>query len=167
MENNNPGVTVLNVAQAEFIQGSVSIVAASCGSDGTTQLSKAFGCRVAADRRSVTIILSAPQAGALLADLRINRKLAVVFCRPTTDQTLQIKTFDAHIVALEREHYAVLNEHADKMVAEVGPLGFSEAIARPLFSCAAADAVAVRFTPSAVFDQTPGPNAGAQLIGES
>jgi len=165
MIDKNAGITALGPAQAAFIQGSVSIVAASCGSAATTQLSKVFGCRVAADGRSVTIIVSALQAGALLADIRANRKLAVVFCRPTTDQTLQIKTFDARVVALGREDYATLAEHTDKLVAEIVPLGFPEAIVRPLFGCSSSDAVAVRFTPSAVFDQTPGPNAGTQLVG--
>lgn len=155
----------LTPEQAAFIQGSVSIVAASTGADKVNQLSKVFGCRVSADGRSVTIVLSALQSGAVLADLRANRKLAVVFCRPSTDQTLQIKTFDAEVVALARDDYSAMNEHTGRMIAEITPMGFSEAIARALFSCSTSDAVAVRFSPAAVFDQTPGPNAGARVAG--
>lgn len=164
-ESSNDGTVTLTAGQAAFIQGSVSIVAASTGANKVNQLSKVYGCRVSGDGRSVTIIFSALQAGALLADLRANRKLAIAFCRPSTDQTLQIKTFDAEVVALVRDDYSALTEHTGKMVAEVSPMGFSEAIARPLFSCSTSDAVAVRFSPSAVFDQTPGPNAGARVPG--
>jgi hypothetical protein len=124
-----------------------------------------FGGRVSADSRSITVILSALQAGALLADLRANRRLAVAFCRPSTDQTLQIKALDAQVIALVRDDYDTLAAHTSKLVAEILPMGFPEAVVRPLFSCSPGDAVAVSFSPSAVFDQTPGPNAGARLAG--
>lgn len=155
----------LTPEQAAFIQGPVSIVAATTGANASNHLSKVYGCRVDDGGRSVTIILSALQAGAVLADLRDNRRLAVVFCRPTTDQTLQIKSRDARVVEIGRDDYRTLAEHTDKMVAEIGALGFPEAVVRPLFGCATADAVAVRFAPCAIFDQTPGPNAGARVAG--
>lgn len=160
------GAVILTTEQAAFIQGPVSMVAATTGADAVNHLSKVFGCSVAADGRSVTIILSALQAGAVLADLRANRRLAVAFCRPTTDQTLQIKTVDAEVVALQRDDYRTLADHTDKLIAEIGAIGFPETIVRPLFGCSPSDAVAVRFSPSAVFDQTPGPNAGARLAGQ-
>lgn len=157
----------LTAGQAAFIQGAVSIVAATSGANAVNHISKVYGCRVSADGRSITIILSALQAGALLADLRANRRLAVAFCRPTTDQTLQIKALDAQVVALARDDYCALAEHTDKLVAEIGSIGFPEAIVRPLFGCSPSDAVAVNFSPSAVFDQTPGPNAGARVAGRN
>lgn len=163
---NTPADTVaLTAEQAAFIQGAVSIVAATTGAGAANHLSKVFGCRVDADGRSITIILSALQAGAVLADLRANRRLAVAFCRPTTDQTLQIKTFDAEVVALVRDDYCMLAEYTTQLIAELGPIGFPDTIIRPLFTCSPSDAVAVRFSPCAVFDQTPGPNAGARLTG--
>ncbi len=165
MRSPKSDTVILTIEQAAFIQGAVSIVVATTGAGAINHLSKAFGCRVDAGGRSITIILSALQAGALLADLRANRRLAVAFCRPTTDQTLQIKAFDAQVVALVRDDYCTLAEHANQLVAELAPIGFPEAIVRPLFSCSPSDAVAVNFSPSAVFDQTPGPNAGARVAG--
>lgn len=160
-----PASVVLTAEHAAFIQGPVSIVAATAGPDAANHIGKAYGCRVDDDGRSITLILSALQTGALLADLRDNHRLAVAFCRPTTAQTLQIKSVDARVVALGRDDYCTLANHTDMMVAEITRIGFPESLVRPLFSCATADAVAVRFTPSAVFDQTPGPNAGAQVAG--
>lgn len=156
----------LTPEQAAFIQSSVSIVAATSGAGAVNHLSKVFGCRVGADGRSITIIVSALQAGAVLADLRTNRRLAVAFCRPTTDQTLQIKAFDAEVVALVRDDYCMLAEYTSQLIAELRPIGFPETIIRPLFTCSPSDAVAVHFSPSAVFDQTPGPNAGARVPGQ-
>jgi hypothetical protein len=165
MRGTSADIVTLTAEQAAFIQGPVSIVAATTGAGATNHISKVFGCRVAADGRSVTIILSALQAGALLADLRANGRLAVAFCRPTTDQTLQIKALDAQVTALVRDDYSTLAEHTDKLIAEIAPIGFPESIVRPLFGCSPSDAVAVNFSPSAVFDQTPGPNAGARVAG--
>lgn len=162
---NSPQFVALTAEQAAFIQGPVSIVAATAGADATNHLSKVYGCRVDDGGRTVTLILSALQAGAVLADLRENRRLAVAFCRPTTDQTLQIKSIDARVVPLGRDDYCTLAGHTDQMVVEIGAIGFPESVIRPLFGCATADAVAVRFTPCAVYDQTPGPNAGARVAG--
>lgn len=155
----------LTAEQAAFIQGPVSIVAATTGADSANHLSKVYGCRVDDDGRSVTVLLSALQAGFVLADLRENSRLALAFCRPTTDQTLQIKSRDARVVAIGRDDYCTLANHTDRLVAEIAAIGFPESVIRPLFGCPTADAVAVRFTPCAVFDQTPGPNAGARVAG--
>ena len=155
--------TELDAKLAELVisqQRERRLAAASAIAEERTRLAREMH-----DVVSHQVSLIALQAGALLADLRANRRLAVAFCRPTTDQTLQIKAFDAQVVALVRDDYCTLAEHANQLVAELAPIGFPEAIIRPLFSCSPSDAVAVNFSPSAVFDQTPGPNAGARVAG--
>jgi hypothetical protein len=47
--------------------------------------------------------------------------------------------------------------------AEIAGVGFDDAFAAALVAPAGDDAVAVEFTPTAVFDQTPGPEAGKPL----
>lgn len=155
----------LDAEHAAFIQGSVSIIVASRDTGHETTLSRAVGCRVSADRRRVVVFLSAAQSGALLADLRATGVIAAVFSRPRTHRAIQLKGADAQVTALDAEDRHLLAAYRQGMAAEVRPLGFPEAFARALFAVAPDDVVAVAFTPSAAFLQTPGPKAGTPLEG--
>ena len=46
---------------------------------------------------------------------------------------------------------------------DIGKLGHTEDQARTLVASVEGDLVAIDFTPSAAFEQTPGPNAGTPL----
>lgn len=46
---------------------------------------------------------------------------------------------------------------------EVGSVGFSAVFQRAIMAGTEAEAVAVSFTPTAAFEQTPGPSAGQPL----
>lgn len=152
---------LLDADHIAFIQGPVSIIAASGDADGLPQLVRACGCRIDADR--VVILLAASHAGALLGDLRANRRIAVVFSRPTTYRTLQLKADDAEVMALAVDDPALATRYRAVMVTELAPLGHSEAFVSALLGVGVADLVAVGFTPTAAFSQTPGPGAGAPL----
>jgi hypothetical protein len=89
--------------------------------------------------------------------------IAVVFSRPNTHQTIQLKGTDATIVPLGREDRELMIAYGKSFVAEIGALGYKEHFSRALMSPAAEDAVGVEFTPSAAFVQTPGPAAGQRL----
>jgi hypothetical protein len=49
------------------------------------------------------------------------------------------------------------------LVAKLGDVGVPEHLVRTVTSCEASDLVAVTFSPSAAFTQTPGPQAGTRL----
>jgi predicted pyridoxine 5'-phosphate oxidase superfamily flavin-nucleotide-binding protein len=153
----------LTAAQTAFMQGPVSILAATHDAGLTPNLVRAHGCSVSADRRELTIWLAASQAGAVLADIRANRAVALVFCRPSTHQALQVKAADAEIIPAERDAAREVRRYHAQMQTEVGLLGFSEPMREAMFSCRPGDLVALRCMPYAVFEQTPGPNAGHAL----
>lgn len=154
---------LLSAAQIAFMQGPVSIIAASHDAALTSNLVRAVGCSLSADGKQLSIYVTASQAGALLADVRANRALAAVFCRPTTDHALQIKAVDAAIVPTQRDDVRATQRYRDMIVGEIAPLGFTEAMLNAVFNANAADVVVVCCTPTAVFEQTPGPNAGNTL----
>lgn len=153
----------LDAEHAAFIEGRVSIIAASCGANNEPNLSRAVGCRVTPDRRTVTLFLFAAQSGALLADLRANGAIAVVFSEPSTHRTLQLKGNDANVAALDRNDAEILATYRQGFAAELAGMGYLEIFARTLLGCAAGDVVAVNFTVAEAFVQTPGPKAGTPL----
>jgi hypothetical protein len=155
--------TPLDSEHADFISGGVSIIVAGCDAANGTTVSRAIGCRVADDRRRVTVFLSAAQSGALLADVRANGKLAVVFSQPTTHRAIQLKGTDATVVPLATDDPHLIAAYRSHFAAQVTPLGFSEAFVRSFLGIAPGDVVAIAFTPSAAFSQTPGPKAGSPL----
>jgi hypothetical protein len=158
-----PVASPLDPDHAEFVQSAVSIIAASRNERNETTLSRAVGCRVSPDRRRVTIFLSVSQSSALLADLRANGAIAAVFSRPRRHVAIQLKGADAAVVPLTEEDPHLLAAYRRRMVEEIRPIGFTEAFVRTLLAVTPGDAVAVAFTPSAAFLQTPGPKAGMPL----
>lgn len=153
----------LSAAQIAFIEGNVTIYAAAVGADLSPQVARAIGCRIDAANKRITIFLSTARAGALIAAVRAHRTLAVVFAQPGTHEAIQLKTHDANIVNLERDDPMLIANYRERMVAHISPIGFAGDMLCAFFGISISDAIALQFTPSAAFDQTPGPNAGAEL----
>lgn len=151
--------------EAAFIEGGVSIIAAARDANNEMTVSRAIGCRVSADRRQVTVFLSTVQSGALLADVRANGVIAVVFSQPTSHRAIQLKGSDAAVVPLASEDPHLWAAYRARMAAAVQQHGFSEAFVRAMLNAPSGDVVAVAFTPTAAFVQTPGPKAGTPLQG--
>jgi hypothetical protein len=116
---------------------------------------------VDADRRHLTVYVPTVAAEAVLDDLHANGQAAVVFARPEDDRACQVKgTFVSARPATDDEEPLVFGQLEGflRQVAIIGMPGESSRgwIVWP--------AVAVRLRVSAVFDQTPGPKAGAALL---
>lgn len=154
---------LIDAAHAAFIQGAVGISAAACGSDRMPALVRALGCRVSADRRCVAVFVSATQAAQLLKCIRDNGAVAVVFSEPSTHRTVQLKGADATVGELQEGDLQRLQAYRDAFAQEVAPHGFNRHMIQTLLSHPPADIVALAFTPTAAFSQTPGPKAGAPL----
>ena len=153
----------LDAEHAAFISGGVSIQVAGRDAANETTVTRAVGCRVTGDRQRITVFVSAAQSGALLADVRANGVIAVVFSQPSTHRAIQVKGTDATVVSLEPDDPHLIAAYRTKLAAQVAPLGFSEAFVRSLLSIAPGEVVAIAFTPCAAFLQTPGPKAGSAL----
>lgn len=153
----------LDDEHAALIQGGVSIFVAGRNAENETVVSRALACRVSPDRRQVTLFLSATQAGALLGDLRSNGVIAAVFGQPTTHRAIQLKGADAAVAPLPADHAHVLAESRRRLIAELSRTGVADVFVQTLLTVVPGDVVAVVFTPSAAFLQTPGPKAGTPL----
>ncbi|WP_068807604.1 hypothetical protein [Thauera phenolivorans] len=158
-----PFPLVLDAAQAAFVCGGVSISAASCRRGGLPNLARATGCRVGADRRTLNVLFASAAAAALLEDVRCSGRIAVTFSEPPTHRTVQFKGSDARILPPEPDDGALAAAYVDAFASALTQLGYSGEVIRAVLASEADELVAVSFTPSAGFSQTPGPNAGTAL----
>jgi hypothetical protein len=163
MARPDTGSPFLDDELAAFIQGGVSINAASSGPGNVPAVSRALGCRVSEDRLRVTVFLAASRSAALLDAIAASKKVAVAFSQPSTHRTIQLKGVDAARSGVESGDPERLARCALAFGADLETAGYSAAVARMLLGAEPADLVAVSFTPSAAFNQTPGPGAGGPL----
>jgi hypothetical protein len=155
--------TVLDETHAAFIQSGVSVIVASRDAQNAPTLVRAVACRVAPDRRRVTVFFPASQAATLVADLRGTAPIAVVFSQPSTHRTIQLKGRDAAFVPLAAGDRDRMAEQVELLVADLASFGYPERVVRAFLDYAPDDVVAVAFTPAEAYAQTPGPGAGERL----
>jgi len=163
MNDASPDAPLLDEAHAAFIQHRVSMTVASHSAESVPSLTRAFGCRVSDDRGEVTVFVAAPQSAALLQNVRDGGAVAVVFSRPSTHETLQLKGTRARTAPAQHGDYAIMRAYAESFCHELEGLGFGAAYAAAMTSALQTQMVGVTFQPSAAFVQTPGPAAGTPL----
>lgn len=154
---------ILDVEQARFVCSGLSINLASARPGGFPNLARAIGCQLSEDRRTLRVFIAATPAAALLDDVRGNGRIAVTFSQPSSHRTLQLKADNARVLPFEAGERETVASSMAAFVTDVEPLGFSENLVRALLACEIEDVVAVEFNPTAIFSQTPGPNAGERL----
>jgi hypothetical protein len=116
---------------------------------------------VDADRKHLTVFVPAIGADAVLADLQANGQAAIVFARPEDDRACQVKgTFVSVRPATDDESVLVHDQYAG-FLRQLEIIGMPGESTR---SWVVWPALAVRLRVTAVFDQTPGPKAGAVIV---
>lgn len=152
----------LGAQDAAFLRtGGLSISAASRGPDQVPFVVRALGSRVSTDLRRVTLFFSTADARELLDHIAANGKIAAIFSLPSTHESLQLKGSDAGEEPLAQDDLAIVDAYRRAFAGEIGKLGYPRYLSEAML--AADDIVAVSFTPSAAFSQTPGPRAGQAL----
>lgn len=143
-------------APADFLTSGVSISVASCGADHLPNLTRGIGCDVSGDEPDVRVFVIAEQSRALLDDLQSNRNVAVVFSRPGSHRTVQLKGHDARVESLVAGDWRIIERYRGAFTDALAALGFGDAFVQALLGSSAGEVVAIRFTPVAAFQQTPG-----------
>lgn len=154
---------LLDPDHAALLGRRVSIIAGTRDAALVPHLMRATGFRIDAAAGTVTVLLCAVQAAELLADIAANRAIAVVFSEPTTHRTLQLKGFDARETPPLPGDAARAAAYRESLADELGEIGIPrEPVVGGLLQCAGG-LVAVTFTPTLAFRQTPGARAGEKL----
>jgi hypothetical protein len=138
----------LDEEHARFILGGVSVIVASRDAALVPDVVRGCGCRVSRDRRRVTVLVE---------------MVAVVFSQPSTHLTIQLKGTDARAVRVTRSDHAIAAAHRAAWVDDLCRIGYSRDFAEAFWGRPPRDLGAIAFTPSAAFQQTPGPAAGQPL----
>ena len=152
----------LDAVHAAFIQGPVSVIVASRNAELVADVVRGCGCRVSRDRRQVTVLVEPGRAGSLLDDIAANGMIAAVFSQPSTHQTIQLKGTDARLVRVTAADRAAAQQHLRTWSEDLERIGFDTPFAAALHG-GTGGLAAIRFTPTATFQQTPGPAAGQPL----
>ena len=155
--------SLIDAAQAAFLQGGVSISAASCGARPFPSVCRVLACSVSEDRCRLTVMVARSCAEELLEDIGHSGRIAVVFSLPSTNRTIQVKGDHARAGAPDALLLAAVRRHCDAFADEVAPLGFPAPLVRSLLDFPDDDIVSIAYTPTAAYDQSPGPRAGAPL----
>ncbi len=158
----DPPPSPIGPQQAALIGGRVSIIVGSRDASLRPHLIRALGCRLDGERRRVTVLLPRRASERVIADLQANGRIAVVFSEPTTHRTLQLKGDDAQVVPCVAADSALAETHLREFIAEIGELHFAPEVAVTIHD-RDDGMVAVQFTVTEAFEQTPGPQAGAPL----
>jgi len=160
-----PNGVQLDAATAEFIAGVTSMSIATRDAQLLPAVGKALGCILSADRRMLTVLIDGNQSARIAADIAAGSPVAVVFSLPATHRTVQIKGARAATAAATPAQRVRARKHVEAIIEHLLPLGYAEAALRVFFSHEPQALLAVRFAPTAVFAQTPGPRAGERIAG--
>jgi hypothetical protein len=124
------------------------------------------GCRVTAVRvedqgRHLVAFLPKAATPAVLEDLRGNGQAAVSFARPTDDRAVQVKGEFISVRDAEASEEQFVLGQWNALLGELDAIGLAALTSTSTWLMWPCIAVTIRVT--AVFSQTPGPEAGAVL----
>lgn len=145
------------------VQSGLSISLSGRDERLVASLAKAVGCRVADDRREVTMLVFAEAADAVLRDVARNGRLSVAFTQPSTNRTVQLKGHDARCVPTTPADLALARRWLALFMLELKPFGWQPEFLDAVFWHDPSQLMAIRFTVDSAFAQTPGPGAGKPM----
>jgi hypothetical protein len=142
-----------------FLELGLSLVCVTRDSRMLPEITRCGGARLG-DDGILRVLFAMPESTRTLANIEDNGALALSCVRPTTYRTLQVKGHDARRIEWP-EGDPIPLAHREKFMSEVEVLGLPRTITGSLWSTRF---VAIGFTPTDIFDQTPGPGAGLAFI---
>ena len=145
---------------AAFLQEGVGIYIGTRNGSLEPNGARALAALVGPGGTELVVYLADIAAPRLMPDLDSNGQAAVTFGRPVDERTIQVKgTFVSARQARDDERPA-LEAQWENFTRSLETIGVARAArsAWPRWP-----AIAITLTPTAIFEQTPGPKAGSQL----
>jgi hypothetical protein len=145
---------------AAFLEGGVSIHIGTRNDNLEPNGARVAAVTVDRDGAHVTAYLPKAASRGIVTDLEANRQAALCFARPHDDRACQVKgEFVRSRPAAAREREEIVRQW-EGFLAELAQIGFAAQFTEGWNTW---PAVAIQLRVTAVFDQTPGPGAGAPL----
>ncbi|HYC92348.1 MAG TPA: hypothetical protein VEO54_24275 [Thermoanaerobaculia bacterium] len=144
----------------EWLQPGASIIVATADAEGVPAACR--GIAIAAGKEPDTLILYLPAATAheALANIATTRRMAVAASHPLSHRTVQVKGVTRGVKLAPAADEAFVRQRWDAFAGVLDEIGLPRRI---LLGVAHWPAFAVEMSIEQIFDQTPGPNAGAPL----
>ena len=145
-----------------LLQTGISVMVGTRDTSNMPECTRAWGIHTAADRRTVTILLSKAIAGKTIENLRENGKIAVTCTRPTDHITCQLKGQVRSMKRVTSVDRDTSKRWHREFMAELTAIGVPSTLGEAWIT---EPTVAVEMTVTDVFNQTPGPGAGKRIGG--
>ncbi len=142
----------------EFLAQGLSLAVVTRDDRMMVETQRCAGARMDAEGR-VWLAIPLPDGRRTLANVEATGAIALVAAYPLTYRTVQLKGSDAARVEWP-ELAEVAAVHRQRLMDVLAHFGTSHAVLRFWSN----DFAAVRFTPTEMYDQTPGPGAGLPLM---
>lgn len=158
------GNHILTQKLADFIvDPRVTIDACSRNIQLVPSIARGLACRVGQQLSDISFWVDATCSEEFLADVSLGHEIALVFCLPSSHQTIQVKGHSATCNAIAIEDVTFIESKTQLLTAELTALGFSPDYCKKMLDYGQNTIVEVCFQPTAIFEQSPGANAGNML----
>lgn len=144
---------------AAFLEQGVSLALATRDDRRVVEIVRCAAARVDAQGR-VLVAVPLPEGRRTLSNVQSTGVVALSAALPSNYSTVQLKGTDAQCLEWPEQGAAVA-EHRERFGAMLEQVGMDASLASVLYSDGECGAVV--FTPSELYDQTPGPAAGLSL----
>ncbi|MEW6319517.1 MAG: pyridoxamine 5'-phosphate oxidase family protein [Acidobacteriota bacterium] len=152
---------MIDTALASFLQGSVSIHVGTRNERLEPSGTPATAARVEDDGRHLVVFVPAAAAPRIVPNLEANGHAAVVFVRPIDEKACQVKGTFTGVRSARDDERPLIERQWGAFLGALEHIGVGRALVQSWLTW---PAVAVGLRVTAIFDQTPGKNAGAPLV---
>ena len=145
---------------AAFLEEGIAIQIGTRNASLEPNGARVVAVRVEDEGTHIVAFMPARSAKYVTPDLEANGQAALVFARPPDERSCQVKGVFVRMGAAKAEEEKFVRDQWQRWLERLTTIGI------PLFALEGWDVwpcVAVRLRVTALFNQTPGPNAGAVL----
>ena len=146
-----------------FLEGGVGIHIGTRTSRLEPNGARVAAVRVEEDGLHLVAYLAEVAAARVVPDLRATGPAALVFARPVDERACQVKGIFVAARPAEPDERAVIDAQWSRFLDSLEMIGIPRIATREWITW---PAVAVRVRATAIFEQTPGPDAGALLASQ-
>ena len=151
---------MLKARLREYLEPRVSIIVGTVSPEKMPASCRAIALRANEDVTTVTVYVPVATSQETVANVAATRRIAVACSRPATHSTIQFKGTVREVRLAPDSDREFVSGRLQAFADELGDYGYPR---KSIGSMAHWPAFAIDVDVEALFEQTPGPNAGASL----
>ena len=159
------GISPDTRAELERLAGVAAIIVGTCDGDRVPEVTRAWGGHVVSGGEAIEVCIYVLSGRRTVSNLAQNDRAALTMTSATTYRSLQVKGH-ASVAPAGVDDMRRVAEHQQAFLEAVASIGLPREFAARLFEPeeqVSPEMITIRIAFDEVFDQTPGPGAGARL----